>query len=187
MCIRDSANLEATLESAIQTPGEIPGLVSNLVYGLLSPNPRVGLFGQLLDNAVNPATWLPAPIGQSTDPQRGLANEIRHVIDDTTNGILSVLPTPVRPSAAQDPPAELPTGTSAPYGDDAAPAAPKSIENTRAPIAVKVQERPAKPTHRTAGSLSDRVTRVLTRPAQDKPAKTASSRAAAKASRSAQR
>ena len=100
------ANVEATLESAIATPDQIPGLASNLVYGLLSPDAKVGLFGQLLDNAVDPFTWLPKPIGQSTNPKVGLANEIRTVIDDATNGILSVLPKPVKPSAAQTPPDE---------------------------------------------------------------------------------
>ena len=93
------ANVEATLESAVARPDQIPGLASNLVYGLLSPDARVGLVGQLLDNAVDPFTWLPKPIGQSTNPKVGLANEIRTVIDDATNGILSVLPKPVKPSA----------------------------------------------------------------------------------------
>ena len=48
-------NLAATLEQAIATPGQIPGLISNLVYGLLSPDARVGLLGQLLEQRRRPA------------------------------------------------------------------------------------------------------------------------------------
>jgi hypothetical protein len=165
------ANLEATVESAIADPAEIPGLTSNLVYGLLSPDAEVGLFGRLLDNAVNPATWLPEPIGQSTRPQVGLADEVRTVIDDTANHFLSVLPTPVKPSAAQDPPAELPT-----------PASPKRLERTVGTTSSKIREAPATATHRTAGSRKDRVARALTRPDQDNPGKTGASKATRKAS-----
>jgi hypothetical protein len=53
------ANLEAAFESAIQTPNQIPGLISYLVHGLLSPDPEVGLLGKLLNNVVDPFTWLP--------------------------------------------------------------------------------------------------------------------------------
>jgi hypothetical protein len=166
------ANLEATFESAIADPGQIPGLTSNLVYGLLSPDPKIGLFGQLLDDAVHPLTWLPAPIGQSTNPTAGLANEIRTAINDTTNGILSVLPTPVKPVAAQDPPAELPTGTSAAYGDDAVAISSKEAEKSTETTTQTAQRKP--------GLLKDRVTRVLTKPGQDKPAKAAAAKAATK-------
>lgn len=167
------ANLEATFESAIADPGQIPGLTSNLVYGLLSPDPKVGLFGQLLDDVVHPLTWLPAPIGQSTNRTAGLANEIRAGINDTTNGILSVLPAPVKPVAAQDPPAELPTGSSAAYGGDAAvvTTAPEKVEKSTATTTQTAQRKP--------GLLKDRVTRTLTKPGQDKPAKAAAAKAAA--------
>jgi hypothetical protein len=185
------ANLEATVESAFQTPDQIPGLASNLGYGLLSPDAKVGLLGQLLDNAVNPATWLPAPIGRSTNPNVGAANEIRTAINDTTNALLSVLPTPVKPSAAQDPPAELPTGTSAAYGDDAATASLKSVEKRSASTTSKDQEAPAsstdaavgstKATDRKSESIKDRLTRALTRGDHDKPAKTGSSKPAGEA------
>jgi hypothetical protein len=166
------ANLEATFESAIADPGQIPGLTSNLVYGLLSPDPKVGLFGQLLDDVVHPLTWLPAPIGQSTNPTAGLANDIRTAINDTTNGILSVLPAPVKPVAAQDPPAELPTGSSAAYGDDAVAVAtsPKKLEKSTATTALTAQRQP--------GLLKDRVTRALTKPGQEKPAKSKATKAA---------
>jgi hypothetical protein len=99
-------NLEASLESAIQTPDQIPGLVSNLVYGLLSPNAQVGLLGQLLDNVVDPFTWLPAPIGFSSPGAVGLANQFRAVIAAAVNGFLATLPAPVTPSA-------LPSATAA--------------------------------------------------------------------------
>jgi hypothetical protein len=92
-------NLEATLESAIATPNQIPGLVSNLVYGLLSPDAKVGLLGQLLNNAVDPATWLPAPIGFGSNAAVGLANQARDAITAAVNGFLSMLPAPVTPSA----------------------------------------------------------------------------------------
>lgn len=166
------ANLEATFESAIADPGQIPGLTSNLVYGLLSPDPKVGLFGQLLDDVVHPLTWLPAPIGQSTNPTAGLANEIRTAINDTTNGILSVLPTPVKPVAAQDPPADLPTGSAAAYGDDALAVATsaKKLEKSTATTTLTAQRQP--------GLLKDRVTRALTKPGQDKPAKSKATKAA---------
>jgi hypothetical protein len=100
-------NVEASLESAIQTPSQIPGLISYLVHGLLSPDAQVGLFGQLLNNAVDPLTWLPAPIGYSSDAAVGLANQIRGVIAAAMNGVLSLLPTPVTPSA-------LPSATAGP-------------------------------------------------------------------------
>jgi hypothetical protein len=116
------ANVEASVESAVQTPDQIPGLASNLVYGLLSPDSRVGLFGQLLDDTVNPATWLPAPIGQSTTPSTGLANQTRAAIDDVTDKLLSVLPKPVKPVAEQTPPAELPTGKTVAFGTTTASA-----------------------------------------------------------------
>lgn len=86
------ANFEASLESAIQAPGQIPGLVSNLVYGLLSPDPQIGLFGKLLNNVVDPFTWLPAPISD-------LAYQIRDIVAGAVKAVLSVLPAPVRPSA----------------------------------------------------------------------------------------
>jgi hypothetical protein len=103
------ANLEATLESAIQRPDQIPGLVSNLVYGLLSPDAEIGLFGKLLNNAVDPFTWLPAPIGYSSAAMAGLAYQIRDIVAGVVNGILSLLPAPVAPSA-------LPSGAGAELG-----------------------------------------------------------------------
>lgn len=99
-------NVEATIESALHAPGQIPGLLSNLVYGLLSPKANVGLLGQLLDNAVDPLTWLPGPIGFGSSAAVGLANQVRAVIVAAMNGVLSALPTPVKPAA-------LPAGTAA--------------------------------------------------------------------------
>lgn len=93
------ANLVAAFESALQTPNQIPGLISYLVHGLLSPDPEVGLLGKLLNNVVDPFTWLPGPIGQTSDAAVGLANQIRNVIAGVVNGLLSFLPPPVRPSA----------------------------------------------------------------------------------------
>jgi hypothetical protein len=93
------ANLVAAFESALQTPTQIPGLISYLVHGLLSPDPEVGLLGKLLNNVVDPFTWLPGPIGQTSDTAVGLANQIRNVIAGVVNGLLSFLPPPVRPSA----------------------------------------------------------------------------------------
>jgi hypothetical protein len=197
------ANVEATFESAIQTPDQLPGLASNLVSGLLSPDAKVGLFGQLLDNAVDPLTWLPKPIGQSTDPEVGLANQVRKVIDDAANGFLSVLPKPVKPSAAQSPPDELPTGASQAFGGAALATAVKPAEkpskstalnvrslltpragvNTRATSGKDAKNAdakvgPSKAKHRKAESIKDRVTRALTRgdhgtPAKAKPGKAA--------------
>jgi hypothetical protein len=84
-------NLEATLESAIQNPSEIPGLVSNLAYGLLSPDPNVGLLGILLQNASDPLTTLPGPIGE-------LANNIVIAISNGILGALSLLPPTITPT-----------------------------------------------------------------------------------------
>jgi hypothetical protein len=92
-------NLEATLESAVADPSQIPGLISNLVHGLLSPDANVGLLGQLLDNAVDPLTWLPAPVGYASPAAVGLANQVRDVITTAVNGLLSLMPAPVTPSA----------------------------------------------------------------------------------------
>lgn len=185
------ANIVATVESAFQNPDQIPGLASNLVYGLLSPDAEVGLFGQLLDNAVAPATWLPAPIGHSTTPTGGLANEIRTAIADATNGFLSALPAPVTPSAAQSPPAELPTGTSTAYGEDAVKESRKPVEKRSAATSSTDRDASASSADATVGSTSathhksesskDRSTRALTRGDHDKPAKTASGRPASKA------
>jgi hypothetical protein len=162
------ANVEATVESAIQDPGHIPGLVSNLIYGLLSPDAKVGLFGQLLDNAVDPFTWLPAPIGQSTNPNTGLANEFRKTIDDATNGILSMLPAPVRPSAAQDPPAVLPTGASTAFVATAAPVLRKTVEKPNPSTALAT---PSKDKQGKVASIKDRATRALSRGGHGKLAK----------------
>ncbi|WP_319448061.1 MULTISPECIES: hypothetical protein [unclassified Mycobacterium] len=177
------ANVEATLESAVATPDQVPGLASNLVYGLLSPDAKVGLFGQLLDNAVDPLTWLPKPIGQSTNPKVVLANEIRTAIDEATNGVLSVLPKPVKPSAAQNPPANLPTGTSTAFGEDAAPKSTKPVEkptfNTRAKSDDKNADAnvgPSKAKHRKTESIKDRVTRALSGGRHTKPAKAESAK-----------
>jgi len=98
------ANVEAAFESAIQTPDQIPGLISYLVHGLLSPDPTVGLLGKVLNNVVDPFTWLPAPIGYSSETTVGLANQIRSAITGAMSGLLSSLPTPVRPAAL--PPAD---------------------------------------------------------------------------------
>jgi hypothetical protein len=109
-------NVEASLEQAIQTPDQIPGLVSNLVYGLLSPDAKVGLFGQLLDNVVDPFTWLPAPIGFGSTTAVGLANQVRAVVADVVNRVLALLPAPVTPSALPVPTAP---GAQPPYAVDA--------------------------------------------------------------------
>ncbi|MCV7420575.1 hypothetical protein H7K45_08485 [Mycobacterium yunnanensis] len=98
------ANVAASVESAIVAPQQIPGLMSNLVYGLLSPDANVGLIGQLLDDAVDPFTWLPAPIGSSPAAPTGLANQVRVAIVGMLNAVLSLLPAPVTPS-------ELPSST----------------------------------------------------------------------------
>ena len=92
------AYLAATVESAVETPDQIPGLVSNLAYGLLSPDPEVGLVGKLLDNAADPLTWLPGPIGYHSEAKPGAANQIRDGVADAIDGKLSALPEPVRPS-----------------------------------------------------------------------------------------
>jgi hypothetical protein len=154
------ANLEATLESAIQTPDQIPGLASNLVNGLLSPDAKVGLFGQLLDNALNPLTWLPAPIGQSAIPNTGLVNEIRTAIDGTTNAILSALPTPVQPSAAKSPPANLPSGATPAYGGEKLSEATSLMPGV--PKTISPKAAPSKPKLRNAGPVKDRATRTST-------------------------
>jgi hypothetical protein len=143
---------------------------------------------------VDPLTWLPKPIGQSTNPKVGLANEIRTVIDDATNGALSVLPKPVKPSAAQTPPANLPTGTSTAFGEGAATPSAKPIEkpsksttlnvrslltshagaNARAKSDVKNVDatvRPSKAKHRKTESIKDRVTRALSGRDHTKPGK----------------
>jgi hypothetical protein len=85
------ADLEGTVESAIQDPSEIPGLVSNLVYGLLSPTPDVGLLGDLLENISLPFTTLPGPIGE-------LATNFVIAISDGIDGLLSRLPAPIEPT-----------------------------------------------------------------------------------------
>ena len=97
------ANVEATFESALARPEQIPGLVSNLAHGLLSPDPSVGLLGKVVNNAVDPYTWLPAPVGYAPGAP-GLANAVRDVIATVVNAMLSTLPAPVAPSA-------LPPGT----------------------------------------------------------------------------
>jgi hypothetical protein len=181
------ANVEATVESAIATPNQIPGLASNLVYGLLVPDPKVGLVGQLLDNAVDPFTWLPKPIGQSADPDVGLANQTRKVIDAAANGLLSVLPKPVKPTAAQSPPANLPTGASTGFGDDATTSSAKASEKSGKSTALSIRSvlapragvkstpdaevGPSKAKHRKDASIKDRVTRALTRVTHATPAK----------------
>jgi hypothetical protein len=122
------ANLVATLESAIRTPDQIPGLLSNLVYGLLSPDARVGLLGQLLDNAIDPFTRLPG----------GWAQQTHDAIAGSVDRVLSVLPAPVTPqpagsealAVAEKPvdPVKKPSGTTplrvrapaSPVSDDAA-------------------------------------------------------------------
>lgn len=173
------ATVEATVESAIQDPAQIPALASNLVYGLLSPDVNVGLFGRLLDNAVAPLTWLPAPIGQSPDPHVGLANEIRTFVADSADGLLSMLPRPVSPSAAQSPPAILPTGTSTAYGADTVTVSPRSVQKRSAATSVALASSEGSPvdstkaTHRPkVGSTKDRATRALTG-AKDQTAKAA--------------
>jgi hypothetical protein len=93
------ANLAAAFESALQTPNQIPGLISYLVHGLLSPDPEVGLLGKLLNNVVDPFTWLPGPVGRTSATAGGWANQLRNVIVGVINGLLSFLPAPVRPSA----------------------------------------------------------------------------------------
>ncbi|MET0475463.1 MAG: hypothetical protein ABW001_12600 [Mycobacterium sp.] len=139
------ANLEAAFESAIQTPNQIPGLISYLVHGLLSPDPTVGLLGRLLDNVVDPFTWLPGPIGYSSDTQVGLANQIRNLVVGVMNGLLSVLPTPVRPSAlpAVDPQSPvtngLPTAQNS-FTPDSLPSASVAVVDGLTLVSAKVDE-----------------------------------------------
>lgn len=84
-------DVEATIESAIRSPQDIPGLVSNLIYGLLDPDPQLGLAGRLITDLTNPLTVLPGPVGQFatnvvTNLQQGLTN------------LLANLPAPVTPT-----------------------------------------------------------------------------------------
>lgn len=116
------ANVEAVVESALADPAQLPGLVSHLAYGLLSPDPSVGLVSKLLDNAVDPATWLPAPVGFASDTAPGLANLTRDGIADAVNSFLSRLPAPVTPSA-------LPPSTGPVLGPRGGSAAGKGDEN----------------------------------------------------------
>jgi hypothetical protein len=143
------ANLEASLESAIGRPDEIPGLVSNLVHGLLSPDAQVGLFGKLLDNAVDPFTWLPAPIGYSSDAMVGLANQTRDGIAGVMNGMLSALPAPVTPSA-------LPSDAGAELGPRGLPGA-KSDEKASDATTSNTRPRLSQRTGRVPDSDSDAV------------------------------
>ncbi|BBZ26514.1 hypothetical protein MMAD_08090 [Mycolicibacterium madagascariense] len=145
-------NVEASVESAIAKPGHIPGLASNLVYGLLSPNADVGLFGQLLNNAVDPFTWLPAPIGYSAAAP-GLANQFRDAVTQVVNHVLSMLPTPVTPAALSTPTAATGQPT---YSVGAAKGAiaqePKkanatTIVKAEKPSKTKASKAKAKPTH----------------------------------------
>jgi hypothetical protein len=145
-------NLEATLEQAIATPGQIPGLISNLVYGLLSPDARVGLLGQLLNNVVDPLTWLPAPIGYGSTTSVGLANQVRDAITNAVNGFLSMLPAPVTPSA-------LPVATAASsqpiYAVDAGKGAvaPDSLPSTSLAAVTLVPAKVAEKSTETAVSM----------------------------------
>lgn len=128
------ASIEATFESALAKPDQIPGLVSNLVYGLLSPDAEVGLFGKLLHNAVDPFTWLPAPIGYTSGAMSGLANQARDLIAGVMTGILSTLPAPVAPSA-------LPAGADAELGPRGGVSAAKSDDETVTLKSVKADEK----------------------------------------------
>jgi hypothetical protein len=143
------ANLEASLESAIQRPDEIPGLVSKLVHGLLSPDAQVGLFGKLLDNAVDPFTWLPAPIGYSSDAMVGLANQTRDAIAGVMSGVLTALPAPVTPSA-------LPSGAGAELGPRGLPGA-KGDEKGSDATTSNTRPRLSQSTDKVAASDSDAV------------------------------
>jgi hypothetical protein len=140
------ANLEATFESAIQTPNQIPGLISYLVHGLLSPDPKVGLLGQLLNNVVDPFTWLPGPIGYTSAASVGLANQIRNVIAGVMNGLLSLLPAPVRPAAlpsievGQPQKNGLPTAQNS-FAPDSLPSASLAVVDGTAMAPVKVDEK----------------------------------------------
>ena len=122
------AYIVATFESAVQSPGQIPGLLSNLVYGLLSPGPEIGLFGKLLNNVVDPFTWLPAPFGYTSDAQVGWAYQIRDFIAGVMNAFLSLLPAPVTPSA-------LPPGTGPQLGPRGGLSAGKGAEVPEAGVA----------------------------------------------------
>lgn len=135
------ANIEASLESAIQAPDQIPGLVSHLVYGLLSPDPQIGLFGKVLNNIVDPFTWLPAPIA-------GLANQIRDIVAGVVNGVLSLLPAPVRPSA-------LPSGAGPELGPRGGLSAGKNSVAPEAAPVPEVAEVPEVPEVEPTGSPSD--------------------------------
>jgi hypothetical protein len=123
------ANVEAAFESAIAEPDKIPGLISYLAYGLLSPDPSVGLFGKLLNNVVDPFTWLPAPIGNPA----GVASMTHDVIASVMNGVLSVLPAPVTPSA-------LPPGTGPVLGPRGGLSAAKDDETSPQATTLAVSE-----------------------------------------------
>jgi hypothetical protein len=140
------ANLEAAFESAIQTPNQIPGLISYLVHGLLSPDPEVGLLGKLLNNVVDPFTWLPGPVGSTSAASVGVANQIRNVIAGVMTGLLSLFPTPVRPSAlpstdvAQTQTNSLPTSQNS-FVPDSLPSASLAVVDGMALTPVKLDEK----------------------------------------------
>jgi hypothetical protein len=138
------ADVEATLESAIGQPGAVPGLVSHLLTGALSPDARVGLVGRLLDDAVDPFTWLPGPVGYASDADPGWAYGARDAVAGAVNGVLSHLPAPVTPAA-------LPPGTGAVLGprDDSVGKGPRHTE-------------PASPT--LVSASADKPDRVSRRP-----------------------
>ena len=142
------ATVEATFESALADPAQLPGLVSNLVYGLLSPDPQVGLFGKLLNNAADPFTWLPAPVGYSSDAAAGLTNGTRGAIADAMNAFLSALPAPVTPSA-------LPPGTGPVLGPRGGLSAAKGDESVSATTVSELADVPRVEERPVDASLSE--------------------------------
>jgi hypothetical protein len=141
------ANIAATFESAIQSPGQIPGLISNLVYGLLSPDPAIGLFGKLLNNIVDPFTWLPAPFGYTSPAMTGWAYQIRDIIAGVVNAFLSLLPAPVTPSA-------LPPGSGPELGPRGGLSAGKGPVTSETAVLAEAQQsgNPSGTTFLTAGT-----------------------------------
>jgi hypothetical protein len=142
------ADVEATLESAIGEPSAVPGLVSHLLTGALSPDPRVGLVGKLLDDAVDPFTWLPAPVGYASEADPGWAYGARDAVAGAVDGMLSFLPAPVTPAA-------LPPGTGAVLGprDDSVGKGPRTTERAKTAKTAKtarVSARADKPDRATA-------------------------------------
>jgi hypothetical protein len=93
------ADLEATVEASLQNPANIPGLISNLIWNAFGPSLYGGLLGNVAFNLVNPALYLPAPIGGTG----GLVdNAYSGFVDGVTNLLNTVLPAPISPYDSTD-------------------------------------------------------------------------------------